>query len=312
MAATDALILEQVSAGMPMARDMTRSLLAAGGKRIRPRLVLLSARCFGWDGEDKEPLQLAAIIEYIHMATLLHDDVIDDSHQRRGQPTAQMIWGNSAAILVGDYLYSLAFQLMADLQTPGVLKRLATATHTIINGEIQQLSHRHDTHLDEAAYYTVIQAKTAELFSVATQLGAMVTRQSTKMIETAGQFGADIGLAYQLIDDALDYTEQDKNILGKDLGDDLAEGKLTLPLILALKHCNDQQRDQLETAIKSGDTRQLDLICAIVQASGALDATRDRAAKHTRNAHTALSHFPDNPHRNHLSELAQYLTQRLK
>lgn len=311
MAATDALILEQTSAGMPMAREITLHLLDAGGKRIRPLLVLLSARCMGWDGVSHEPIQLAAIIEYIHMATLLHDDVIDKSNQRRGKPTAHMMWGNSASVLVGDYLYSLAFQLMADLNTPGVIKRLATATHTIINGEIQQLMNRHQTDITETVYYQVIHAKTAELFSVAAELGALSMQRSAAELEAALAYGSELGLAYQLVDDALDYSQDYSDALGKDIGDDLAEGKLTLPLLYAKDHGKSEaDRNCILSAIESGAVEKIEEICTIVRESGGLDHTLRRARSHAESAADALIALPKNAYRDALETLTRFIVER--
>lgn len=307
MAEVDKVIARRLDSGVPLVGDVSRYIIAAGGKRLRPALLLLMCGALGYTGEQR--FNLAAVVEFIHTATLLHDDVVDESTLRRGRATANEAFGNPASVLVGDFLYSRAFQMMVDAQDMRVMTILSDATNIIAEGEVQQLMNMHDAALDEAGYVRVIRSKTAKLFEASARLGAILAKSPAETEEACATYGRALGTAFQVIDDALDY---DGNALemGKNLGDDLREGKVTLPLIIAMQRGTPHQRDTIRLAIEQGATDTLDTIIAIVKDTGALTATREAAAAEARLAIAALDGFPDTPHTSALLQLAAQLLDR--
>ncbi len=272
----------------------TAERLNSGGKRLRPLIVLLTARCCGYDGSDH--IRLAAIIEFLHTATLLHDDVVDSSHLRRGRATANVTWGNAPSVLVGDFLYSRAFQLMVDLDNMDVMAIVADATNIIAEGEVLQLDNIGNAAFDEAGYMEVIRRKTALLFQAAAHTAAVLATRDPEIIQSMHRYGRDFGLAYQLVDDWLDY-EGDSAVMGKNIGDDLAEGKATLPLIRTMKY---------------GHPEDAALVRAAVRRSGALDYTRDRAVEFAARSADSLARLPPNIYREALEALASFAVARMR
>jgi octaprenyl-diphosphate synthase len=307
MAGVDLVIARRLDTGVPLVRQVSQYIISAGGKRLRPALLLLMAGALGYRGEQR--FNLAAVVEFIHTATLLHDDVVDESTLRRGRPTANESFGNPASVLVGDFLYSRAFQMMLDAQNIRVMEILADATNVIAEGEVLQLMNMHDASLDEEAYLRVIRSKTAKLFEASTRLAAVLAGAAPETEEACAAYGQALGTAFQVIDDVLDYAG-DANETGKNVGDDLREGKTTLPLILAMQRGSAAQRDHNRAADEAGDTTQLPQIVAIVRETGALDATRDAAAAEAQRAIDALAGFPANPHSAGLLQLAAQLLER--
>ena len=303
----DAIIRERLSSEVALINQIGAHIISAGGKRLRPALLLLMSRALGYQGTQHH--NLAAVIEFIHTATLLHDDVVDESTLRRGRPTANESFGNPASVLVGDFLYSRSFQMMLDAHDMRVMEILADATNIISEGEVLQLMNMHDASLDEAAYLRVIRSKTAKLFEASTRLAAVLAKATPELEEACATYGQALGTAFQVIDDVLDYAG-DASETGKNLGDDLREGKTTLPLILAMQRGTPEQRALIKAAIEAGDTDQLPQIVAIVRQTGALDATRDAAAAEAQRAIDALHAFPRNPHAEGLLQLAAQLTER--
>ena len=316
MQAVDRLIHTSLHTGVPLVAEVSQYLIQAGGKRLRPALLLLVAGALGYAGNEHH--RLAAVVEFIHTATLLHDDVVDESMLRRGLPTANAHFGNPASVLVGDFLYSRAFQMMVQVQDLRVMQILADATNTIAEGEVLQLTHMGDMDLDEAGYLRVIRAKTAQLFEASARLGAMLAGSPAACEEQCARYGQAVGTAFQIIDDVLDYDGA-VDTLGKNLGGDLREGKPTLPLILALRQATPQQAQQLRQAVALAqqpdqgvvDDALLQEVLHIVRASGALQAAREQARKQAALAAEALAGLPDNAHTHTLRELAQSLHQRI-
>jgi octaprenyl-diphosphate synthase len=280
--------------------------VAAGGKRLRPALLLLMCGALGYRGDQR--YNLAAVVEFIHTATLLHDDVVDESTLRRGRATANEAFGNPASVLVGDFLYSRAFQMMVEAGNMRVMQTLAEATNVIAEGEVLQLMNMHDASLSEEGYLRVIRSKTAKLFEASARLAALLAGSSPLVEQSCADYGQSLGTAFQVIDDVLDY---DGNVLemGKNLGDDLREGKATLPLIIAMQRGTEAERATVRQAIESG-TGQIDRIIAIVQKTGALDATRQAAAAEAQRALNALQNVPQNAYSEVLGELASQLLER--
>jgi len=303
----DRVIAQRLSTGVPLVAEVSRYIISAGGKRLRPALLLLMSRALGYEGTQHH--NLAAVVEFIHTATLLHDDVVDDSTLRRGRPTANESFGNPASVLVGDFLYSRAFQMMLDAHDMRVMEILADATNVIAEGEVLQLMNMHDPGLDEAAYLRVIRSKTAKLFEASTRLAAVLAKAPPELEEACATYGQALGTAFQVIDDVLDYAG-DAHETGKNLGDDLREGKTTLPLILAMKRGTAQERELIRGAIETGDSAQLQHIVEIVKKTGALDATRAAAASEAQRAIDALRALPANKHAEGLLQLAAQLTER--
>ncbi|QDA57995.1 polyprenyl synthetase family protein [Thermomonas aquatica] len=307
MAAMDALIRRRLASDVVLINQVAEYIIGAGGKRLRPMLLLLTAGALGHRGPDAH--QLAAVVEFIHTATLLHDDVVDESDLRRGRKTANAVWGNAASVLVGDFLYSRSFQLMVELDRLEVMRILADTTNTIAEGEVLQLLHVRNPDTDEAAYLRVIERKTAVLFAAATRLGALLAGADAATCDALHRYGMALGYAFQIADDVLDYAS-DAETLGKNLGDDLAEGKATLPLIHAMQHSDAATRAVLREAIEQGDTDALPQVLAAIHACGSLDYSRERALQYARDAEAALATLGDNAHAAALRGLAQYSVSR--
>ncbi len=307
MAEVDRVIAHRLDSGVPLVSTVSQYIISAGGKRIRPALVLLMSGALGY--QDAQRHNLAAIVEFIHTATLLHDDVVDESTLRRGRATANESFGNPASVLVGDFLYSRAFQMMVDSGEMRVMEVLADATNVIAEGEVLQLMNMHDASLDEAGYLRVIRSKTAKLFEASTRLAAIMAR-STPEVETAcADYGQALGTAFQVIDDVLDY-DGDAQELGKNLGDDLREGKNTLPLIIAMQRAPEQERALIQRAIENGEMEALPDIVRIVRSTGALEATRSSASLEAERAIAALHVLAPSPYRDALHALAAQLLDR--
>jgi len=308
MLAVNQLIQDQVSSDVALIDQLGFYIVNSGGKRLRPLLTVISARALSVN--DNQHISLAAIIEFIHTATLLHDDVVDESTMRRGRETANQVFGNQASVLVGDFLYSRAFQMMAGLNRMRVMDILSDATNTIAQGEVMQLMNCNDPNTTEVSYLEVIYSKTARLFEAATQLAAVLTEQ-TDQIETAMQsYGRHLGTAFQLIDDILDY-DADTAIMGKNTGDDLAEGKPTLPLLYAMWNANDADASLIRTAIEQGDgIKDFDAILAIIKRTGALNYTRNLAEHEADAAIAALSIIPESDYKQALIALAHIAVER--
>ena len=307
LAATDDFISTELQSDIPLINSLVEYILKSGGKRIRPLLVLLSARAF--NHQDQKQIDLAAAIELIHTATLLHDDVVDGSSLRRGRQTANTLWGNQASVLVGDFLYSRAFQLIVKLQHLEILNIFSNATNIIAEGEVLQLLNCHDPDTTEASYFEVIHRKTAKLFEVATQIGTALSPYSSQQMVAMQQYGLNLGTAYQLIDDALDYNASAEQI-GKNIGDDLAEGKPTLPLIHAIRKGTAAEVALIRNAISEGSTKDLDSILTIIESTGAIKYTADAAKQHAQRANALLTHIPESPYRKAMHELAEFVVER--
>jgi octaprenyl-diphosphate synthase len=307
MLSVDGLINNRLSSGVPLVGQVAEHIILAGGKRLRPVLLLLMAGALGYKGTDHH--KLAAVIEFIHTATLLHDDVVDNSNLRRGRPTANAIFGNPASVLVGDFLYSRAFQMMVECQNLRILDIVAEATNVIAEGEVMQLMNMHDASLDVDAYLRVIRSKTAKLFEASTRLPAVLT-QSSAAVETAcAQYGQALGTAFQVIDDVLDY-DGDAALMGKNLGDDLREGKATLPLIVAMQRGNPAQCALVKRALEQGEVDALADIVQIVRETGAMQATREAASSEAQLAMNSLRVLPDSLYKEALSDVASQLLDR--
>ncbi len=307
MAAMDALIRLRLASDVVLINQVAGYIIGAGGKRLRPTLLLLAAGALGHRGADAH--QLAAVVEFIHTATLLHDDVVDGSDLRRGRSTANAVWGNAASVLVGDFLYSRSFQLMVELDRPEVMRILADTTNTIAEGEVLQLLHVRNPDTDEAAYLRVIERKTAVLFAAAARLGALLAGADAATCDAMHRYGLALGYAFQIADDVLDYAS-DATTMGKNLGDDLAEGKATLPLIHAMQHVDITTRNLMRTAIEQGDTAALPQVLAAIHASGGLAYSRERAQRYAQDAEAALSDLVENEHMTALRGLARYAVNR--
>jgi len=307
MAAVDALIRGRLASDVVLINQISEHIVAAGGKRLRPMLVVLAARALGGGGPAAH--QLAAIIEFIHTSTLLHDDVVDESDLRRGRRTANALWGNAPSVLVGDFLYSRSFQLMVELDSMPVMQVLADTTNRIAEGEVLQLLHVHNPDTDEAAYLRVIERKTAVLFAAATRLGALLSGANAATQQAMHDYGLNLGLAFQIADDVLDYTA-DAEALGKNLGDDLAEGKATLPLIHAMAHSADAVRQRLRAVVETGDAGAMPEVLAAIGQTGGIGYSRDRAEHYAALAEAALDALPASEWREALRGLARYAISR--
>ena len=304
----DAVIARRLQSDVPLVAQVSQYIIAAGGKRLRPALVLLMAGVLGYRGEQH--FNLAAVVEFIHTATLLHDDVVDESTLRRGRSTANEVFGNPASVLVGDFLYSRAFQMMVEVGNMRIMQTLAEATNVIAEGEVLQLMNMHDAALSEDGYLRVIRSKTAKLFEASARLAALLAQSSPAVEQHCADYGQALGTAFQVIDDVLDYDGEVLE-MGKNLGDDLREGKVTLPLIIAMQRGTEAERATIEQAIQGGDTEKMAEIIAIVQKTGALQATRDAAAAEAQRALDALHNLPKNAYSEALEQLAsQLLTRR--
>ena len=301
------VITDNLASHVVLINQLSQHIILSGGKRLRPMLVLLTAKSCNYAGEDDA--LLAAVIEFIHTATLLHDDVVDESDMRRGQETASHIWGNEAAVLVGDYLYSRAFQMMVRAQSMRIMELLSNATNTIAQGEVLQLLNVNDPDTSEEKYHEVIYGKTACLFEAATQIGAILGNSDSKTEAAMAQFGKHLGTAFQLVDDALDYSA-DSEELGKNVGDDLAEGKPTLPLIYAMQNGSSEQAELIRAAIKQGGLEHIEEITRIIIQTGALEYTLDQAQAEVDKAKASIAFLPANEYRQALMFLADYAVER--
>ena len=307
MQSVDRLISQSLKSDVALVSQVSEYIVMSGGKRLRPMIVLLAARAFGYEGEQH--VRAAAIIEFIHTATLLHDDVVDSSSRRRGQDSANTVFGNQASVLVGDFLYSRAFQMMVDIDSMRVMKILADATNTIAAGEVMQLMNVHDPDTTEEAYRQVIYRKTARLFEAGAQIAAVLAGRDASEESAMICYGQNLGAAFQLVDDALDYNAS-ADELGKNLGDDLAEGKATLPLIHAMTKGSDDDKEFIRQAILEGGLDQLERITAIVESTGALQYTAARAQEAADSAIAALSDVPDSEYKQALIAIADFSVQR--
>jgi octaprenyl-diphosphate synthase len=307
MEAMDAVIARRLSSEVPLVSQVSQYIIAAGGKRLRPALLLLMCGALGYRGDQR--FNLAAVVEFIHTATLLHDDVVDESTLRRGRATANAAFGNPASVLVGDFLYSRAFQMMVEAGDMRIMQTLAEATNVIAEGEVLQLMNMHDASLSEEGYLCVIRSKTAKLFEASARLAGLLAGVPETVERACAEYGQALGTAFQVVDDLLDY-DGDVAEMGKNLGDDLREGKATLPLIIAMQRGTAAQQATIRMAIETGATAQLAEIVAIVRQTGALQATRDAAAAEAARAVEALSLIEPSPYRGALLELASQLLQR--
>ena len=307
MSAVNDLIRRRLASDVVLINQIGEHIISAGGKRLRPMLVLLAARALGYQGDAH--VQAAAIIEFIHTSTLLHDDVVDESDLRRGRKTANALWGNAASVLVGDFLYSRSFQLMVELDSMRIMRILADTTNAIAEGEVLQLLHVHNPDTDESAYLRVIERKTAVLFAAATRLGAVLAGANAAVEQAMSEFGLALGYAFQIADDVLDYTA-DADTLGKNLGDDLAEGKATLPVIHCMSHCDDALRQRIAQAIETGDLQAMPEIVNAIHAHGSLDYSRAVAERYAAQATEALQCCPPSAFKDALLGLARYAIDR--
>jgi octaprenyl-diphosphate synthase len=306
MQAVDLLIRESLRSDVALVSNVSEYIVTSGGKRLRPILVLLSARACGYRGTDH--ITTAAIIEFIHTATLLHDDVVDESDLRRGQESAHAVWGNAASVLVGDFLYSRSFQMMVTIDSMRVMEVLSNATNTIAEGEVEQLLNLHDPEVSEKSYFSVIEKKTAKLFEAACQLGAVLAGKPG-LEEPMAMFGRELGAAFQVADDVLDYTAS-ADTLGKNIGDDLAEGKPTLPLILCRKNLDLEQQSMIDESIRHGGIDRMDQILELIRSSGALEESMDVARSHSHAAKQALAGLPESAWKDAMTDLASYSVSR--
>jgi len=305
--ATDQLILNELNSDVVLINQIGHYIVGSGGKRLRPMLLLLAAKTLNYDG--KQHLTLAAVIEFIHTATLLHDDVVDESDLRRGKGSANAVWGNAASVLVGDFLYSKAFEMMVSVDNMRVMEILSKTTTAIAEGEVLQLLNCNNPTTTEASYLEVISRKTAILFSAATRLSALLVNASTETESQMAAYGMHLGNAFQLIDDALDYKANTED-LGKNLGDDLAEGKPTLPLIHAIENANKHDANIIIDAIKEGDRNAFNDVYNIVQSTGAIEYTEKRADEEAQKAINALTLIPDSPYKQAMMQLAIFSVER--
>lgn len=305
--AVDAVIRARLDSEVALVRQVAEYIIGSGGKRLRPALVILSAGAFGYQGKHHH--QLAAVVEFIHTATLLHDDVVDSSELRRGRPTANALFGNAASVLVGDFVYSRAFQMMVEVESMRVMQVLADATNIIAEGEVLQLMNCHNPDIDQHNYLQVIRYKTAKLFEAATRLGAILGGATPEQESALANYGMHLGTAFQLIDDVLDYSG-DHAATGKNVGGDLAEGKTTLPLIYAIKHGNSDEAALIRKAIENGGLGDLKQVIAAIGRTGALDHTRRQAEQEARAASAALEGLPNSKCHECLLQLASFAVTR--
>lgn len=308
MQRVDDYIREQLASDVVLINQLSHYIIGSGGKRLRPQLVLLSAGACAYFGDQH--VCVAAIIEFIHTATLLHDDVVDASDLRRGRDTANAVWGNEAAVLVGDFLYSRSFEMMVGVQSMRVMDILARTTNRIAEGEVMQLLNVREPDLSESLYMEVIEAKTARLFQAATQLGAVLAEQGDDKRTALAEYGNKLGTAFQIVDDVLDYRS-DSAALGKNVGDDLAEGKNTLPLIYAMRDGNSDEAALIRQAIKDADLDNLAGVLKAIESTNALEKSLETASSYAQQADAALAALPDTQYRDALSAIAQNAVKRL-
>lgn len=308
LAAVDAVIRVRLKSSVGLVDQVAEHIIAGGGKRLRPLIVLLAARACGYGGSSH--IDAAAFIEFIHTATLLHDDVVDSSSRRRGRLTANAIYGNQASVLVGDFVYSRAFQMMAAIGSQRVMEIMSEATNVIAEGEVLQLMNANDPETTQQRYLEVIYRKTARLFESGSEVAAVLAGASPSLQRTLADYGKHLGTAYQLIDDLLDYRS-DPEELGKNLGADLAEGKPTLPLIHALRQSgNEDERQRIRRAIEQGGLDEMEPILATIESTGALEYTRRLAQDEADQALTALNALPESPYKKGLAALARFAVER--
>lgn len=307
-ARVDQLIRDKLASDVVLINQMSTYIVNNGGKRLRPQVVLFAAGACGYQGGLA--VNLAAIVEFIHTATLLHDDVVDESALRRGQDTANSVWGNEAAVLVGDFLYSRSFEMMVEVGEFRVMEILAATTNRIAEGEVMQLLNVHEPDLSVDQYLEVVRAKTAKLFEAAARLGAVISGSGPVMETALAEYGMHLGTAFQIADDVLDYVS-DADQLGKNIGDDLAEGKPTLPIILAMQRCDQNKKAILADAIREGGLDDIQEVLTIVSSCGAIEASMQRARQESVYAREAVSKLPDNPYKDALGVLADYAVARL-
>jgi octaprenyl-diphosphate synthase len=307
MQQVDHIIRSSLSSDVLLIQHIAEHIINGGGKRLRPALVLLAAQAAGYQGTQH--YRTAAIVEFIHTATLLHDDVVDESDLRRGKKTAHTLWGNSASILVGDFLYSRAFQLMVELDSMPIMKLLANTTNAIAQGEVLQLMHLNNPDTDESAYLKVIERKTGVLFSAATQLGAILAKLSTTEAQSYADYGLNLGMAFQITDDILDYTS-DSTTLGKNIGDDLAEGKATLPIIYAMRQGSNDERSLIRKTLETGDITHMPLILSALERTQAMSYATACAQVYADRAREAISGVTTSKHQQAMLDLVDYSIQR--
>jgi len=307
MKQVNATILERLQSEIVLINQVGTHIINSGGKRLRPVIHLLCARAIGYTGSQH--IDIAAIIEFIHTATLLHDDVVDASELRRGQETANSLWGNEASVLVGDFLYSRAFQMMVDVGDMQIMSILANATNTIAEGEVQQLLNVHDPDTTEQRYLDVIHNKTAKLFESASELAAVLNKEDPGVTQAMAKYGMHLGTAFQLIDDVLDYSASSEE-MGKNIGDDLAEGKPTLPLIYAIQHGTQEQAAIVRKAIEENGLEYIDAVTEAIHATGAIQYTADCAKKESQLAIDALESVADSEYKTALVALAEFAVSR--
>ena len=314
MTRVDELIRKRLASDVVLINQLSNYIIGSGGKRLRPQLVLLAAGACSLDLDDsieasRHPITVAAIIEFIHTATLLHDDVVDASELRRGRDTANAVWGNEAAVLVGDFLYSRSFEMMVDVQSMEVMSILASTTNRIAEGEVMQLLNVREPGISEAQYIEVIEAKTARLFQAATELGAVLGGQTDLIRRALASYGMNLGTAFQIADDVLDYRS-DSLTMGKNIGDDLAEGKTTLPLIYAMRDGSEDERNLIAQCIRDANIDKLPDVMQVIDRTNALDKSIDRAKQSSAIAIAALQALPDSRYRDALERIAIYSVER--
>jgi len=307
MDAVNAVIRRNLHSEVSLVNQIAEYIISAGGKRLRPVLVLLVANAYGYQGKAHH--ELAAVVEFIHTATLLHDDVVDESSLRRGRATANALFGNAASVLVGDFLHSRSFQMMVRLDNMRVMQILSDATNVLAEGEVLQLLNMHDPDVSQERYLQVIGSKTAKLFEAAAELGALIAGANDDQIAAAGEYGRSLGTAFQLIDDVLDYAG-DASEIGKNVGDDLREGKPTMPLIYLMEHGTPEQRHLVRTCIEQGDEEHFDSVLAAITTSGALDYTRRQAEIAAERASAAIADLPEGVYKESLLQLAHFSVNR--
>lgn len=307
MARVDTCIHDSLKSDVVLINQIASYIVSSGGKRLRPMLLTLCAHACNYQGQDHIPL--AAIIEFIHTATLLHDDVVDESKLRRGQQSAHAIWGNAASVLVGDFLYSRSFQMMVGLNSMRIMEVLAETTNTIAEGEVQQLLNMGDPEVNQQRYMQVIENKTAKLFEAACRLAAIIGDQSLEIEQALARYGTRLGSAFQIVDDVLDYSGEVET-MGKNTGDDLTEGKPTLPLILARERCNAKERELLDAAIRNGGVNDLGSILTIIENTDSLESAMQIARTHADEARHAIGVLPGSPWLSALQQLVDYSVSR--
>ncbi len=307
MRSVDAVIAQRLDSAVPLVGQVSQYIIAAGGKRLRPAILLLMCGALGFRGPER--FTLAAVVEFIHTATLLHDDVVDESTLRRGNATANETFGNPASVLVGDFLYSRAFQMMVDVGEMRIMQILADATNVIAEGEVLQLMNMHDASLNETSYLHVIRSKTAKLFEASARLAAILSKSDATIEQACANYGQALGTAFQIIDDVLDYDGAAVE-MGKNLGDDLREGKATLPLIAAMQRASAAESEVIKSAIEHGRTEQLEEIVRIVRDTGALEVARACAAAEAERAIASISSLASSPYKSCLVQLAAQLLGR--